>query len=108
MTTTNAAIERPVRMQTALAALPAASEAMRAELGRWMEMVMPLEGGAPAADVKYGASTDAAMVTTTWRISAGAKRIRRGLDSYFADFGVDDGEAARLDATLEMLGQKRA
>jgi hypothetical protein len=105
--TVRAAIERPVRMQTALAALPAASQAMRDELGRWMEMVMPTEGGAPTADVKYGASTDAAMVTTTWRISAGAKRIRRGLDSYFADFGVDDGEPARLDATLEMLGAQR-
>ena len=110
MTTKNpvAAIERPVRMQTALAALPATSEAMRAELGRWMEMVMPTEGGAPAPDLSYGASTDAAMVTTTWRISAGTQRIRRGLDSYFADFGVDDAEAARLDATLEMLGPKRA
>lgn len=103
-----AAIERPLRMRAALAGLPAASEAMRDELGRWMEMVTPTEAGAPTADVKYGASTDAAMVTTTWRISAGASRIRPGLEGYFADFGADDKEAARLEATLEMLGPQRA
>jgi hypothetical protein len=106
--TVRAAIERPMRMQTALAALPAASEAMRDELGRWMQMVTPTAGGAPTSDVKYGASTDAAMVTTTWRISAGVERIRPGLDKYFADFGADDGAAAFLDASLEMFQAQRA
>lgn len=106
--TVRAAIERPLRMRAALAVLPAASEAMRDELGRWMEMVTPTEAGAPTADVRYGASTDAAMVTTTWRISAGAQRIRPGLERYFADFGADQAEAARLDATLEMLAPQRA
>jgi hypothetical protein len=106
MTTKNLA--RSLRMQTALAVLPSASDTMRDELGRWMEMVTPTEGGAPAADVKYGASTDAAMTTTTWRISAGAQRIRPGLEAYFADFGADAQEAARLEATLEMLSPQRA
>lgn len=106
--TVKAAIERPARMQAALAALPGASKAMRNELGRWMEMVVPTEGGAPTADVKYGASIDAAMVTTTWRISAGLSRMRPSLDKYFADYGIDDGEAARLDAALEMLAPQRA
>jgi hypothetical protein len=92
-------------MQTALAALPAASEAMRDELARWMEMVTPTQGD---ADVRYGASTDAAMVTTTWRISAGVERIRPGLEAYFADFGAEASEAAFLDAALEMLGPQRA
>jgi len=100
--------ESTVRIQAALAALPAASEAMRDELARWMEMVTPTAAGAPTADVKCGASTDAAMITTTWRISAEAQRIRPRLDTYFADFGADEGEAARLDATLEMLGPTRA
>ena len=103
--TTN--LECPFRMRAALAALPAASQPMRDELGRWMEIVTPTEGDAPATDVSYGASTDAAMVTTTWRISAGAERIRPGLERYFADFGADDMEPARLDATLEMLGAQR-
>jgi hypothetical protein len=72
-----------------------------------MEMVTPTDGDAPASDVKYGASTDAAMITTTWRISAGALRIRQGLEGYFANFGADEKEAARLEATLEMLAPKR-
>jgi hypothetical protein len=95
-------------MQTALAALPSASEAMRDELARWMEMVTPTVDGVPAADLRFGASTDAAMVTTTWRISAGVDRIRPGLEAYFGDFGAQPGEAAFLDATLEMLAAQRA
>jgi hypothetical protein len=106
--TVKVAIEGPVRMRAALAALPAASEAMRDELARWMEMVTPTEGGAPTADVQYGASTDAAMIKTNWRISADAQRIRPGLDAYFADFGAKDDEAAFLDAALEMVGPQRA
>jgi len=105
MTTKN--LERPLRMKAALAALPSASGAMRDELDRWMEIVTPTDGDAPAADVKYGASTDAAMITTTWRISAGAQRIRQGVEGYFADFGADEKEAARLEATVEMLAPKR-
>jgi len=106
MTTKN--LEHSLRMRAALAVLPSASEAMREELGRWMEMVTPTEAGAPAADVKYGASTDAAMITTTWRISAGTKRIRTRAEGYFADFGADESEAERLEATFEMLEPKRA
>jgi hypothetical protein len=81
---------------------------MRDELARWMEMVTPTEDGAPTADVRYGASTDVAMVKTRWRISAGVERMRPGLEVYFGDFGAEPGEAAFLDATLEMLGAQRA
>src|SRR6185437_12225434 len=98
----------PLRMAAAIGGLPAASEAMRDEVPRWLEMVTPTEAGSPTADVKYGASVDAAMATTTWRLSAGVERMRPGLEAYFVDFGADPGEAARLDASLEMLAPQRA